>query len=145
MTHVSSYITVSSSDPTNNGTATNIYNSLPRQLELDPLRMWEVALVDATFEQASGQPIQSVFIYSDIVQASIIGSQHAQLLRRVLSLTPGQREDVSLHEPLHFRPVSTRNFSTVRVELRDSTGAFITTTAGQATSVVLAFRVRHPD
>lgn len=145
MSHVNTYLTISSSDPTNPGTSTNITNSLPRQMEFDPLKHWEVALVDATFEQASGQPIQSVFIYSDIVQSSIVGSQQAQLLRRVLSASPGQREYIALHEPLHFRPIATRNFSSVNVELRDSTGAFITMTAGQATSVVLAFRVRHPD
>jgi len=146
MTHVNTYLTVESSDPTNTGgSAVNIYNSFPRQLEFDPLKQWEVALVDITFEQASGQPVQSVFVYSDIVQASIIGSQHAQLLRRVLSRSPGTREDVSLQEPLHFRPISTRNFSSVKVELRDSTGALITTTAAAATSCVLAFRVRHPD
>lgn len=68
---------------------------------------------------------QEILVYSDLIEPQIYGDVHGQILRTVPALTPGTRYgDVvewSFNVP-HYMRVLRREFRSVHIELRTSTG-----------------------
>ena len=140
------YITLSSADPTNPGVGTAdgnavFHNSFDRVLRFGTSTEYEVALFSLSINLATGYDAQStgsLFIYSNFVDAVVLGSDRVNLLRRVFIPDPG-RTDLNPN-PLQFVPLSGSSFSVGRIEIRDATGAIPPMEATKGTTITLAIR-----
>ena len=84
----------------------------------------------------------TVYIYSDVIEDSLVGDSKVPLLRTVtLNPTVGSSQTVSFQH-LMYQPVCRTSFRELTVYLRDNTGQPIPFERGQVT-IVLAFRPTH--
>ena len=86
--------------------------------------------------------LNSLYVYSDIVQHSFVGDAYAQVLRQipVSEADPwGKPVQCVFGDDMHLYPLQSRNFDTIEIDIRDDTGANIPFTKGKV-SVTLAFR-----
>ena len=83
--------------------------------------------------------INSLYVYTDIVQERIVGHTMVPLLRSVPA--HGSRGDITYHEVIrvHYIPVQKKYFHTIHIYITDDTGAFIPFQSGRSV-VTLHFR-----
>ena len=95
-------------------------------------------IANNVFDMEKG--IYSIFVYSDIVEETIIGDKSARCLRVVAipASNFGETLSVTFDEP-HYLPVSKRSFNSIQVSLRDKTNEKIRFRFGE-TLVKLHFR-----
>lgn len=140
------YITVSSADATNVARGTALGNAVfqnvfDRQLVLGDPDEYEVALFSITLQLATSYDVQTVgstFLYSNFVDAQIVGSTQANLLRRFLIPGVG-RTEINFSQQ-QFVPVAGSSFTHIEIALLDATGVPLPTSALAGTTVVLALR-----
>lgn len=88
-------------------------------------------------------PINNLFIYSDILEHEIVGDSRAPLLR-VVNVEHRNGEQVSIHyDTPHYKRIQTKVFDTVEIDIRDGTGESIPFTRGTLI-LTLHFRRKAP-
>lgn len=85
--------------------------------------------------------LSSIYIYSNIVEHSIVGDAYAQLLRTIPINDQHKWGDVIHHDfdKPHFIPLQARNFDTIEIDIKDDTGKRIPFQIGRVV-VKLVFR-----
>ena len=83
--------------------------------------------------------INSLYVYTDIVQDRIVGHIMVPLLRSVPA--HGSRGDIAYHGVIRVLYISVQNksFNTIHIDISDDTGAFIPFRSGRSV-VTLHFR-----
>lgn len=83
-----------------------------------------------------------LYVYTDIIQAEMVGGSLAQLLRIItVSGKDGEMVLASYDRP-HYCPVSRRNFQSIEIVIRTHTGRLVSFDRGKLI-VKLHFRLRH--
>ena len=94
-----------------------------------------------TMDPIDLEPIQSMFVYCDIVEPRIVGDTTASLLRIVP--VEGQSGDLitRIYENIHYIPIQRKQFQTLEIYIRDHTGQKVPFERGTL-NVTLHFRQR---
>jgi len=138
------YVTLSSSDFTNPsvgqvGGNAKFLNYFDREIRFDADGV-EVALFSISFKTQQQLGDQSIYIYSNFVDTSvIIGSTRTNLLRRILPKTPGEREEFN-PQMLQWQPGAANSFSHAEIEIRDGSGALVPIDTTEGTAITVAIR-----
>jgi hypothetical protein len=125
-------ITLPSGDTQSIGDASNYTIPMPQPINLDPQGTYEIALIDASFSNP-GNTNNSVFILSDIVDYSIVGSSRVQILYKTEPMLRNttdlsmyyMKEDGSL---VQWRPLFRNTFNAINIRIQQSDGTPIPTT-----------------
>ena len=98
-------------------------------------------LYEGQFAMEMTRGIDSIYVYSDIIQTKLVGDSCVPLLRIVpVSGKFGEEICKEYNSPLYSR-VAKHNFTTIEIYLTDSAGRHIPFTSGKVT-VLLHFRKR---
>ena len=87
-------------------------------------------------------PIQSLYVYSDLIESRIVGDVSAPLLRIVPVLGKHGETVMKSYENVHYIPIQRRSFETVEIDIRDRTGKKVPFERGTL-NVTLHFRRRR--
>ena len=87
---------------------------------------------------------RSIFVYCDLIEDQIVGDSLSPLLRIVPVTVRQGKFQHTVYNHVHYYPLSTNNFHTIEISLRDEFGNPIPFQAGPAT-VTLHIRRRHAE
>jgi hypothetical protein len=140
-------ITLPSGDINAIGDASNFTIPMPQPINLDYNAYYEVAIIDISFSNP-GNTSKSIYVLSDIVDYSIVGSSKVQILYKTEPMTQTatslpiyyMKEDGSL---VQWRKLYKNSFNSINVRLQDSTGSPIPNGATDfATVTIVIKRIR---
>lgn len=125
-------ITLPSGDVNAIGNSSNYTIQLPQPINLPPNGYFEIALIDASFSNP-GNTQNSVYILSDIVDYSIVGSSKVQILYKTEPMLKStteltmyyMKEDGSL---VQWRPLYKNSFNSINVRIQQSNGTPVPST-----------------
>lgn len=88
--------------------------------------------------------VQSLYIYSDVVEPHIVGDTIVPLMRIVpISGTYGETV-VHSFEPVHYYPLQNKSFFTIETDIRDSSGRAIAFEFGKVIAILQFRKKRSP-
>ena len=125
-------ITLPSGDVNAIGNSSNYTIQLPQPINLPPNGYFEIALIDASFSNP-GNTQNSIYILSDIVDYSIVGSSKVQILYKTEPMLKStteltmyyMKEDGSL---VQWRPLYKNSFNSINVRIQQSNGTPVPST-----------------
>jgi hypothetical protein len=103
---------------------TNVAEDLSSRAELDHLVV--------------ARKINSLYIYSDVVQAQLIGNEHAKILR-VVPVHSDRAQDVTIAQRfsnIQYCKTAKSRFDTIEIDIRDDTGRPVPFDQGRVTAIL---------
>lgn len=125
-------ITLPSGDVNSIGDASNYTIQLPQPINLAPNGYYEIALIDASFSNP-GNTQNSVYILSDIVDFSIVGSSKVQIVYKTEPMLKSTTELTMYYmlekgSLVQWRPLYKNSFNSINVRIQQSNGTPVPST-----------------
>ena len=113
----------------------------PSKVPTNPVGNYSLKPFDGYSVVDMNQGVESLYVYSSVVEPRIVGNSFMPLLR-IVPITGKHGDMVSKQfDHIHYVPLMTKTFGTVEVDIRDDTGRSVPIEQGKVT-VTLHFRRR---